>query len=82
MKLPADSIIAREKLSAYLLSRREDHDKSGFLAVGGYELADAARLETDLRTQLLPLDAEPAGPRPTAKSSSFAAFCSAPTAGP
>ena len=61
MKLPADSIIAREKLSVYLLSRREDHDKSKYLALAGYELADADRLEADLRTQILPLDAEPAG---------------------
>ncbi len=57
MKLPAGTIIAREKLTDYLLRPREDHDKSGFLAVAGYTATDADRLEADLRLQLLPLDA-------------------------
>lgn len=61
MTLPADTMIAREKLTHYLLRPREDHDKSGFLAKGGYCLAEADRLERDIREQLLPLDAVFAG---------------------
>jgi len=61
MKLPPETIIAREKLTHYLLRPREDHDKSGFLSLGGYGPAEADRLERDLRTQLLPLDAVHAG---------------------
>jgi hypothetical protein len=40
---------------------REDHDKSGFLARLGYGTEEADRLKSDLRTQLLPREAEPAG---------------------
>ena len=61
MKLPENTIIAREKLSGYLLRPRDDHDKSGFLAVAGYTGLDADRLEADMRVQLLPLEAAPAG---------------------
>lgn len=64
MRLPADAIIAPEKLSGYLLRRREDHDKSGFLAAAGYTAAHAVQLNADLRVQLLPLLAEPAGSTP------------------
>jgi hypothetical protein len=64
MRLPPDSIIARDKLSAYLLSRREDHDKSGFLALAGYDAPNADRLEADLRAQILPLDATAVGATP------------------
>ncbi len=59
MKLPPDSIVAPEKLSGYLLIFRADDDKSRFLALAGYTLADASRLERDMREQLLPLEAEP-----------------------
>ncbi len=61
MRLPVDTRIAPEKLSAYLLRPREDHDKSGLLALAGYTARDAARLEQDIRTQLLPLEAVAAG---------------------
>jgi hypothetical protein len=61
MKLPSDTIIAPEKLSHYLLRPRDDHDKSGFLAMGGYGPTEADQLERDLRTQLLPLEAAHAG---------------------
>jgi hypothetical protein len=61
MKLPVDTIIAREKLTDYLLRPRDDHDKSGFLAVAGYTGLDADRLEEAMRVQLLPLEAAPAG---------------------
>ena len=52
MKLPAETIITREKLTHYVLRPREDHDKSGFLSLGGYGPAETDRLERDLRTQL------------------------------
>ena len=61
MKLPADSIIAREKLAGYLLRPRDDHDKAAFLALAGYGAAHAEKLEADLRTQILPLEATAAG---------------------
>ncbi|MBI2518702.1 MAG: hypothetical protein HYV95_17645 [Opitutae bacterium] len=61
MRLPADTRIAPEKLSDYLLRPRDDHDKSGFLALAGYAEKDAARLEVDLRAQLLSLEADAAG---------------------
>jgi len=61
VKLPGDTIIARAKLTDYLLRPRDDHDKSGFLAVAGYTGLDADRLEADMRVQLLPLEAAPAG---------------------
>jgi len=61
MKLPVDTIIARAKLTDYLLRPRDDHDKSGFLAVAGYTGLDADHLEADMRVQLLPLEAAPAG---------------------
>ena len=58
MKLPANAIIARRKLDGYLLRHRIEDDKSGFLALAGYTLENADRLMSDLREQLLPLDAE------------------------
>jgi hypothetical protein len=61
MRLPADTRIAPEKLSDYMLRLREDHDKSGFPALAGYTEKDAVRLEADIRSQLLPIEAIPAG---------------------
>ena len=58
MKLPAHSFIARRKVTEYLLRRRGEDDKSGFLALEGYTLDNADQLLHDLREQLLPLDAE------------------------
>lgn len=58
MKLPDDTVIARRKLDEYLLRHRDEDDKSGFLALAGYTLENMDRLLNDLRTQLLPLDAE------------------------
>jgi hypothetical protein len=58
MKLPEDSAIAKTKLHEYLLRHRDEDDKSGFLALAGYTLNNAERLMHDIRTQLLPLDAE------------------------
>jgi hypothetical protein len=50
------------KISHYLLRPLEESDKSEFLADAGYELADSQRLLDDIRTQLLPLDADNIGP--------------------
>lgn len=58
MKLPADTLIASAKLIGYLLRRLPENDKSGFLALAGYAPDAAERLEADLRTQLLALEAE------------------------
>jgi hypothetical protein len=57
MRLPADAIIAREKMTRYLLIRQARGDKSAFLARAGYASETADQLLHDLRTQLLPLDA-------------------------
>ena len=58
MKLPANTIILRRKASEYLLQKRRDDDKSGFLALAGYTARDTDRLLRDIREQLLPLEAE------------------------
>ena len=57
MKLPPDSVIAPAKLHEYLLKRRDVDDKSGFLALAGYDRSQADRLEGDIRS-LLSLEAE------------------------
>ena len=59
MKLPPDAIIARDKLTHYLLVPQPRDDKSAFLAGGGYTLHNVDQLLHDLRTQILPLDAAP-----------------------
>ncbi|MDD5199837.1 MAG: hypothetical protein PHC88_08540 [Terrimicrobiaceae bacterium] len=58
MKLPADAIIARRKLTHYLLVPLAQGDKSRFLAKAGYDLNQADQLLEDLRGQVLPGDAE------------------------
>lgn len=57
MRLPADAIIASNKLTRYLLLPQARGDKSAFLAKAGYTLENADRLARDLRAQILPLDA-------------------------
>jgi hypothetical protein len=49
MKLPADSEIAHEKITRYLLTLRTEDDKSRYIALAGYTLAHADRLREDLR---------------------------------
>ena len=61
MKLPANCEIPLSKLSQYLLVPLARADKSKFLAQAGYTLGNAPRLIDDLRSQILPLDATPAG---------------------
>jgi len=58
MKLAADALITREKVTDYLLEWRPENDKSQFLALAGYAAAQPDRLVDDIRTQLLPLDAQ------------------------
>lgn len=62
MKIPEDSFIDPRKVSEYLLRPLEESDKSEFLAEAGYELTHNRRLLEDIKTQLLPLDAECLGP--------------------
>ncbi|MEP6756287.1 MAG: DUF6883 domain-containing protein [Chthonomonadales bacterium] len=49
MKIPQDAIIEEQKLSEYLLAPRNEDDKSGFLALGGFTLPDT----TPLRNAIL-----------------------------
>jgi hypothetical protein len=58
MKLSANAIIAHRKMSEYLLRPRMEDDKSGFLALAGYTPEHADQLMSDLREQILPLEAE------------------------
>lgn len=58
MKLPADAVIAESKLTRYLLRRREEDHKSGFLAIAGYSVDNWRRLEQDIRSILSAGDAE------------------------
>lgn len=59
MKLPANTIIPREKATEYLLIPQARGDKSAFLERAGYRLENAEQLLRDLRAQLLPLEAVP-----------------------
>jgi len=59
MKLPATAVINTEKIKNYLLKLRKRNDKSNWLAQAGYTLVNWQRLEEDLRTQILSLDAIP-----------------------
>ena len=57
MKLPADAVIAADKLTRYLLVPQTRGDKSAFLAGAGYTVQNADLLLRDLRAQVLPMDA-------------------------
>lgn len=52
VKLNPDSVIDERKLKEYLLMPRIEDDKSGFLALAGYSLANWHQLEQHLRRQL------------------------------
>src|SRR5258706_2279295 len=59
MKLPPDAIISERKLREYLLTRRNEDDKFGFLALAGYGPTFWRQLvETDIRQLIHDLDAE------------------------
>lgn len=57
MRLPADAVIAMDKLTRYLLVPQARGDKSAFLAGAGYARDNAEQLHRDLQSQILPLDA-------------------------
>ena len=59
MKLSRDAIIAEAKLTKYLLVWQDTDDKSKFLGQAGYTLENWQQLETDLRSQILPLKVVP-----------------------
>jgi hypothetical protein len=59
VKLPANTVIATEKFTRYLLVPQARGDKSAFLAGAGYTLENVDQLLHDLRTQILPLEAAP-----------------------
>lgn len=67
VKLPADAVIAPEKLTRYLLVRQARGDKSAFLARAGYTAANLDRLLHDLRSQILAQDAAPLEATPFGK---------------
>lgn len=58
MKLAANALIARDKVVNYLLKWRPENDKSQFLMLAGYTVAQPDLLVNDIRNQLLPLDAQ------------------------
>jgi hypothetical protein len=58
MKLPPDSLIDPRKITHYLLQPRAKSDKSGFLALAGYDTSHAPRLMDDLRGLLITHEAE------------------------
>jgi hypothetical protein len=55
--LPADTVIAPEKVTKYLLVRHARGDKSAFLARAGYTMANPEQLLHDLRRQVLSQEA-------------------------
>lgn len=57
MRLSPDSLIAASKLTEYLLSHKIKSDKSKWLQRAGYTLDKWRQLESDLRQQVLPLEA-------------------------
>ncbi|MDQ1330205.1 MAG: hypothetical protein QG578_468 [Thermodesulfobacteriota bacterium] len=59
MKLPENTLIAQEKLTKYLLVLRKRNNKSNWLAEAGYILDNWKLLESDLREQILTIDAVP-----------------------
>ena len=61
MKLPPDSEIPLAKALHYLLVPLARADKSKFLSRAGYTIETAEQLLADIRSQILPLDAAPAG---------------------
>jgi hypothetical protein len=58
LKISSNAIIAKEKISDYLLKWQPDNDKSKFLELAGYSANDWQRLVDDIRKQILPADAE------------------------
>lgn len=57
--LDPNAVIAKAKLTEYLLVPLAKDDKSQFLAEAGYTIDNWQRLEQDLREQILSLEAIP-----------------------
>ena len=57
MRISADATIAREKLTEYLLRFRDKDDKSKFLGLLGFTLANSNELETAIRATTAANDA-------------------------
>lgn len=57
MKIPFDAEIAREKITKYLLTKRDESDKSLYLTTAGYTIDEYEQLVEDLRNQILLFDA-------------------------
>jgi hypothetical protein len=57
MKIPADAIIAREKLTRYLLIPQRKSDKSRWLAQAGFTLNNPGELEAAIRQLIATADA-------------------------
>jgi len=57
LKLHPESVIARAKITHYLLVPLARGDKSGFLKLAGYDAPLADQLVDDIRTQILVCDA-------------------------
>ncbi len=53
MKLPADAVIARRKLTHYLLVHQLEDDKSAWLFSAGYTMANPELVEREIREQVL-----------------------------
>lgn len=58
MKLPQDAIVSERKLREYLLTQRSEDDKSGFLALVGYDSTCWRQLEAHIRQLIHDQDAE------------------------
>ena len=58
MKLSDPAIIAKEKLTEYLLKWQPENDKSKFLEKAGYTQALWQQLADDIRKQIFSLDAK------------------------
>jgi hypothetical protein len=56
--IPADAIIAVERVRDYLLMPLKANDKSGYLALAGYRGGDFWELIRDIRQQLLSCGSE------------------------
>jgi hypothetical protein len=52
LKLPSNTVIAKEKATEYLLVPQARGDKSAFLELAGYTRVHAEQLLGDLREQL------------------------------
>lgn len=56
MRIPANAVIPREKLTDYLLVPRPTNDKSRYLGLGGFDLTNVDRLESEIRRLALESD--------------------------